>query len=776
MSSSYPSATRDRHTPWAWLLAALALAVWAVVPVASTPTPAPVVVDRGTVCTLIAGPGNAFTYVPAPAQVQMRAQALAANANASPATVTVTYVGFDSFPAAQAAFQNAVDIWSSLISSPVPISVRAEFKALGTNVLGSAGSQYIWHDFSGAPVASTWYPDALADDLHGSDNNPGQFDIMASFNSAFSSWYFGTDGRPPGGQYDFVTVVLHELGHGLGFLGSGTVSGGVGSLGFSGVPMIFDRFAATETGAALLGLANPSAALGTQLTQGFNAGNPRGPGVYWAGPGGVAGNGGLTARLYTPSSWASGSSYSHLDEDVFPAGDVNSLMTPVLSGAEAIHNPGPITLGMFADMGWGTVSTPTLPIISVQPQSQTIVTNHTATLQVVATGPGALAYQWYQGTSPSTTTPIAGANGSSYTTPLLTATTRYWVRVSNTAGSVDSSTATITVTLPGGCTSVQPGPLWTCVNGGWLPPGAGGPPPDTDGDGVPDSTDQCPTVFARTPTGCPAPAARGDINGDGKPDLVFHNANTGLLYAWYLSNGALVGESMFTPTVNDPALTLVSKEDFTGDGQNDLLWSNPATGELSLWPLNGVTLQNNASVVVPVAAGSWRVVATADFNGDGNPDFLWQRPASGDLYVWLLQKMVNGQPVLVGEGPLVDAQNQPIVSPGADWRVAAVGDINGDGSPDLILQNQTTKAVVAWYLNGRTVLNNNVPIVSSAGPWRVRMLSDMNSDGQLDIVWQNVIVASRLYVWFLNGASVIGDGFLGPTQVLGPEWRLVGGK
>jgi hypothetical protein len=84
------------------------------------------------------------------------------------------------------------------------------------------------------------------------------------------------------------------------------------------------------------------------------------------------------------------------------------------------------------------------PIISQNPQSQTITSGQTATLTVVASGAGPLNYQWYQGAASVTTTPV-GTNSSSFTTPALTVTTSYWVRVSNTGGFADSATATITV-------------------------------------------------------------------------------------------------------------------------------------------------------------------------------------------------------------------------------------------------------------------------------------------------------------------------------------------
>ena len=84
------------------------------------------------------------------------------------------------------------------------------------------------------------------------------------------------------------------------------------------------------------------------------------------------------------------------------------------------------------------------PVITAQPASQTIASGSTAVLSVVASGPGTLAYQWYQGAKGVTTAPV-GINSVSYTTPPLFATASYWVRVTNPYGSTDSNAALITV-------------------------------------------------------------------------------------------------------------------------------------------------------------------------------------------------------------------------------------------------------------------------------------------------------------------------------------------
>jgi choice-of-anchor C domain-containing protein len=104
-------------------------------------------------------------------------------------------------------------------------------------------------------------------------------------------------------------------------------------------------------------------------------------------------------------------------------------------------------------------SPPSPPTITTHPTSQTITSGSTATLSVTATGTEPLTYQWYQGISGDTTTPV-GTNSASFTTPALTATTSYWVRVSNSAGSTDSDAATIRINL--------------LTNGGFESPAIGG--------------------------------------------------------------------------------------------------------------------------------------------------------------------------------------------------------------------------------------------------------------------------------------------------------------
>ncbi len=152
------------------------------------------------------------------------------------------------------AFSAAAAQWGATITSTQTIRVRAQFTPLSCNatgaVLGSAGATQVFSspDPTDFPRVDTWYPVALADKLVSFDIDPATPEINANFNSNLGStncltgtfFYYGLDNNH-GTNVDLYTVLLHELGHGLGFQTFTNGSSGA-QLGAPFLPSIWDWF------------------------------------------------------------------------------------------------------------------------------------------------------------------------------------------------------------------------------------------------------------------------------------------------------------------------------------------------------------------------------------------------------------------------------------------------------------------------------------------------------------------------------------------------------
>ena len=324
---------------------------------------------------LVLDPETVFHHVPAPVFPEFRAT--------EPGGVVINFLpggAKDTWnntcitwpEPAKTAFNRAADIWSMLLNPKVPVVVQACWTILSGSTLGVASPGTFYRDFAGAPTPRTWYPVSLANHLHGEDLNGENPEMHTSYNAG-ANWYFGIGGNPGFGQIDFLSVVLHEIGHGLGFTGSMSVSGGLGRWGFgTGFPVTYDHFTVDGEGRSLIDTsvyANNSAALATALTSGA---------VFFVGPNAVEANNGQPVKLFAPNPWQGGSSYSHLD-NIFNNTE-HALMTPSINPGTAIHHPGSITLGLLDDIGWAE------PVV--------IPSEHTTWIQVGAHAPGLHGSQW----------------------------------------------------------------------------------------------------------------------------------------------------------------------------------------------------------------------------------------------------------------------------------------------------------------------------------------------------------------------------------------------
>src|ERR1051326_1079821 len=258
------------------------------------------------------------------------------------------------------------------------------------------------------------------------------------------------------------------------------------------------------------------------------------------------------------------------------------------------------------------------------------------------------------------------------------------------------------------------------------------------------------------------PSARtpGDFDSNGKTDLVWQNDTTGQVYVWYM--GGALGNNYLGATYLASAgvsgWSLVCIADFNGDGAPDLVWQNNTTGQVYVWYMGGA-LGNNylgASYLASSGMSGWSVVGAADFNGDGKPDLVWQNNSTGQVFVWYMGGALGNN--YLGSTYLA-------VAGMTGWTVAGIADFNSDGKPDLVWQNASTHQVFVWYMGGalgNTFLGSTYLASTGMTGWSVVGVADFNGDGKPDLVWQNS-TTRQVYVWYMGGA--LGNTFLGSTYL-----------
>ena len=271
---------------------------------------------------------------------------------------------------------------------------------------------------------------------------------------------------------------------------------------------------------------------------------------------------------------------------------------------------------------------------------------------------------------------------------------------------------------------------------------------DADGDGVADNDDAFPND----------PEESTDTDGDG----VGNNADTdddndGLLDADELiagtdpENGDSDGDGAGDASDNCAIAANAGQEDadqdgignvcdpgndraprdYDGDGKSDILWRHAASGEVSLWQMNGATTILEASVA-RVSDLGWQIVGTGDYDGDGSADILWRNNSTGQNWMYLMNGATTLSSVGINTVPM-------------DWQIVGNGDYNGDGKSDILWRNSATGQNWMYLMNGATI-ESSVGLNYVSPAWTVAGNGDYNGDGKSDILWRNTVNRSELDV------------------------------
>jgi len=271
-------------------------------------------------------------------------------------------------------------------------------------------------------------------------------------------------------------------------------------------------------------------------------------------------------------------------------------------------------------------------------------------------------------------------------------------------------------------------------NGGWIYWGQGAP--------------TSPTWSASQRTDLPTRGANGvavaDLNGDGRPELIFGSwydditYNTNSIIYWGQAGGAQGVQYSAAASITLPTSGMYSLAvaDLNGDGRPEVIFANyQSPSSVIFWGQaggpQGVTYSAIASTTLPAsnAAG----LAIADLNGDGRPEVIvsnW-----GGSYSAIFWGQAGG-PYGVQYSAAISASLPTSVADGM-----SAADLNGDGRPEVIFANRASgNSTIYWGQAGGphgvqyspaayTNLPGDVPTKVS--------VADLNNDGQRDVVIQN---------------------------------------
>jgi FG-GAP-like repeat/Viral BACON domain/Fibronectin type III domain len=186
-----------------------------------------------------------------------------------------------------------------------------------------------------------------------------------------------------------------------------------------------------------------------------------------------------------------------------------------------------------------------------------------------------------------------------------------------------------------------------------------------------------------------------DFNRDGHLDVLWQNDLTGQIGIWYLDETAptILLSASLVPSTALAGWTVVGIADFDGDGHADVVVQHDTTRQVSVWYLGGA--QGNTWLrsgwLSSVGTPGWRVAGIADLDRDGHPDIIWQSDTTGQPGVWFMGGTQGD--LLLGSALISSGVN-------TGWTVVGTADFNGDGYVDLVWQYDPTSQAGVWYLGG----------------------------------------------------------------------------
>jgi hypothetical protein len=250
------------------------------------------------------------------------------------------------------------------------------------------------------------------------------------------------------------------------------------------------------------------------------------------------------------------------------------------------------------------------------------------------------------------------------------------------------------------------------------------------------------------------------ISAAGADQLVWQNTASSQANADYYggTGGATwTGWAVLNTGAGASGWRIVAAADFDGNGVPDLVWQNQTTGQVNVnyyGGAGGTTFIGWAMLNSGAGASGWKVAGAADFDGNGTPDLIWQNQTTGQVNVNYYGGARGA--TFIGWAMLNSGGGT------TGWKVVGAADFDGNGTPDLVWQNQTSGQVNVNYYGGAggatfigwAMLNSGAGVSG----WKVAGVAGFEGNGVPDLIWQNQ-TTGQVNVNYYGGAR--GATFIG---------------
>jgi len=310
---------------------------------------------------------------------------------------------------------------------------------------------------------------------------------------------------------------------------------------------------------------------------------------------------------------------------------------------------------------------------------------------------------------------------------------------------------------------------------------------DSDGDGIGDNSEL---------------PQRADVDGDFRADLVWRRRSNvvGWNFLWSMS-GSDIKQSKPINVVQGEQWGL-RLGDFDGDGKSDLFWRD----EVNSLGMNFVYLMNGASIKqktrIQNVSSDTKLLLADDLDGDGKDDVLWHDESDDSLMIWYMDGVqveaqkgdLLGASVIEGSGQFHSNNKTSVVTrtgwqlhlftlnddgtqftqqsldavASDAWKLAGTGDLDGDGTDDLIWRNTRDGRTSVYYIE-EGKLRDSALITTVNVAWELAKVEDFDGDGKVDFLWRNTSQGGRNIIHLMDGISRKSAAVV---KTVGGEWFM----